>query len=148
MKFTITTNADVVAKQMAHFEKHLQTATINALKRIGDDGVRMAKTLAPSYTGTLKSNISRTPIIITKEHLGVSIFSGVAKKFPYHFWVNEEPNYKSIRLWGGKKRTYASTEKTGTPRYFKLTATYLRARYKKIMIKEVSGAMKNSFRKT
>lgn len=146
----ITTNADVIAKKMDSVAKGLPKANIDAIKQATRFGEMLAKSMAPvgmgirkRSIGSLKKNITRTPIVVTGKMIKSSVISwasGGSKNFPYHFWVNASKGYESVLLpksgGGRQKRTYASTRHTGVPGYFTKTARMMRRSFTKLVIKE------------
>ncbi|MBI2136559.1 hypothetical protein HYU06_05800 [Candidatus Woesearchaeota archaeon] len=138
----ITTNAADIAKRFQVAVAKLENAKVKTHRGAAAAGQRFARNIAPRKTGRLKQGIT---IIRYKNSTALISKAIGANNFPYNLWVNE--NIRTVRLNGrGRRRTYASTNKTGVPRYFDLTTQFLQTYFPMELKNNVNRALRSSFR--
>jgi len=129
-------------KDMGRFMKNVKNQR-KPLLEIARNGAAFAYELAPHKTGDLKRGINYY-LRSKKEAVIVSIANKKGGKFqgvyPYNFWINMD-----IASWG---RMYDMVKnKTGTPRFFDITAEKLRERYGDMVRINVEKQMRNDIKK-
>ena len=119
----VTTNAGQVANMFGLIKVNIPDKVVPKVIKEGvNKGVARAKSMSPVFTGALKAGI--TGLANKKQGL---ILSGVPKKFPYQFWVNEQPGFETVRMVrkGGVPMRYNQTRMTGVPKYFTIMTNEL-----------------------
>lgn len=152
-----------LAQNFRKAAKDFERMPLRTINQITMAGQRFARRIAPVHTGNLKEGIRRTKAIKKRDMTEGSIISSVPKSFPYHFWVNEEPGFQTVKLptvsFGGKFPTrkyrqthkterpmrYAETRHTGMPGYFTKTAELLQKNVGKKFNVEVKRVMDKNF---
>ena len=115
----------------------LKKADKRSVKKATNFIFTTAKHIAPEWSGETRRGIRRR---IKKGNVGI-VESVVSKKggsrFMQNFWVDEEHPWETA-----SGRSYRSVKKTGTPRFFKISARMGKKVFRKLLIKYVSHAMR------
>ena len=138
MTMTMSTNAGQIGQKLETIFTNIPRGSQKALVSSVRKGVAEAKANAPHFTGNLERGI----IGIINVGKG-QILSAVPKFFPYHLWVNEQPDYLTImnrRL--GRMVSYAEVARTGTPGYFTLMVAGIGNTYALEVSKEIDNAIR------
>lgn len=140
MVISITSNANIVAKNIGNIINDLPKENKKALTELAIFGKEMAKGLAPTKTGGIKAGLTHK---VFKDR--AEITSRVFKTFPYHTWVNRDINLNIRSAFNkyfarGQKVMYGGSAVspagrpiiwTGQGGYFDITAEVLKKKFGK-----------------
>ncbi|KKN05844.1 hypothetical protein LCGC14_1083240 [marine sediment metagenome] len=152
MVFSITSNANIIAKNIGNIARDLPKENKKALTELAIMGKGIAKGIAPVKRGNLKAGITHK---VFKDR--AEITSRVFGLFPYHLWVNRTIPALNIKsavnkyfargqrvVYGGSAVSPSGTPIiwTGLGGYFDITAEVLRKKFGKRFSIAVSNTLK------